>query len=491
MLQPGTLLHALPLPVAVFDRDRRFLSGNEAWRVMLLAEELPPAQPGTPFFDLFPETEQTLAPLIERALAGESVAANGLRLMLNQRTYFWDIAIIPVPDATAEAGFVCAITDVTEQMLAKQLLTRRVADRTRKLSALYAILEAAAHSEDLHHVGAIALNLGIAATHADGGVVLLADDAAAGLQILAVSGLTPEVAAALSAQPHGNALAKESYRTIQADIVVRSQIQGHIRLLRRARRPFGEEDQALLSSMADQLGVVIERSLLQLETERLIVLQERNRLARELHDAVTQSLYSLTLFAEASRRLAQSGDIANAEKTMARVSDTARQALREMRLLVHNLRPSALKNAGLEQALRQRLDAVERRAGISAQIAVNGPLDLPAYVEEALYQIAQEALNNSLKHAAAGSVHVLLDQQKTNVLLAVRDDGRGFDPLTVDSGGVGLASMRERAALLNGTLQITRPPQGGAEVTIRLDLRHIAQPAGARGLQTMLNRSTP
>ena len=491
MLQPGILLHPLPLPVAVFDRQLGYVEGNDAWRAMLHGESLPPARRGTPFFDLFPETEAALAPLIQHALEGETVSVAGLRLILNGSTCFWDIAVMPSSGNAEEAGFVCAITNVTEQLLSNQLLTRRVADRTRKLTALYAILEAAAKSDDLHHVGATALHLGIEATHADAGAILFADEDDNRLRLLAASGLTPEMAESLLQRPLQERLRQLAKRTVLAAIVVRDQVQGHIVLLRNARRPFSEEDQALLSSMADQLGVVFERALLKLESERVIVIRERNRLARELHDAVTQTLYSLTLFAEASQRMAQSGDLASAEQYMGRVSSSARQALREMRLLVHNLRPSALENAGLEDALRQRIDAVERRAGIRAQIEVNGVLHLPPHVEEALYQIAQEALNNSLKHAAAESVHVQLQQQQHEVLLAVRDDGRGFDPQTVNGGGVGLASMRERAALLGGELQIVSRPQGGTEVAIRLDLRRVEKPAGSDGLQTLLDRSTP
>ena len=485
------MLHALPLPVAVFDQQLGFRSGNDAWQEMLHGDTLSPARPGTPFFDLFPETESTLKPLIKRALAGETVTISGLRLIINGSAYFWDIAIMPSPSSGDQAGFVCAITDVTERMLSNQLLTRRVADRTRKLSALYAILEAAANSDDLHSICATALRQGMDATHADAGAVLFSGGNGGVWRLLAEIGLPAKVSAALKRGPTLKTIAGLPYRSTAAPIVIRERAQGYIILLRRGRRPFGEEDEALAATIGDQLGVVIERALLTLETEQVIVFQERNRLARELHDAVTQSLYSLTLFAEASQRMAQSGDIESAKQYMGRVSETARQALREMRLLVHNLRPSALQNAGLEQALRQRIDAVERRAGINAGIEVEGTLQLPTHVEEGLYHIAQEALNNSLKHAGAVRVQVTLRQERHLVELAVRDDGRGFDPARVDAGGVGIASMRERAAQLGSELRIGQVPSGGTEVAVQVDLRTVKKPAGANNLQILLNRSAP
>ena len=144
------------------------------------------------------------------------------------------------------------------------------------------------------------------------------------------------------------------------------------------------------------------------EAQAQAALEERQRLARELHDSVTQSLYSLTLLAEASRRTAQAGEVEKVVGNIARLGETAQQALKEMRLLVYELRPLALEQAGLADALQHRLDAVEKRAGINAQLRVELDVKLPPHVENALYRIAQEALNNSLKHAEANKVVVSL-----------------------------------------------------------------------------------
>jgi PAS domain S-box-containing protein len=138
----------------------------------------------------------------------------------------------------------------------------------------------------------------------------------------------------------------------------------------------------------------------------LAVADERNRLARELHDSVAQSIYSLTLFSETARHLVNAGNEERLEHNLLRLGQTSQQALKEMRLLVHELRPLQLENEGLVGALQHRLDAVERRAGIEAQLLLEGTVKLPPNHEYELYRVAQESLNNSLKHAAATSVTV-------------------------------------------------------------------------------------
>jgi len=201
----------------------------------------------------------------------------------------------------------------------------------------------------------------------------------------------------------------------------------------------------------------------------LAVLEERNRLARELHDSVTQALYSLTLFAEAGIRFAESGDLAQGTHYMGRVSETSQQALKEMRLLVYELRPLALEREGLVGALTHRLDAVERRAGVDPQLIMDEPLELPARLEEELYRIAQEALNNSLKHAAASTVIVRITTEEGQVALEVEDNGQGFDP-AAGTGGMGLNNIRDRAERLGGSAVVVSSPGEGTKVRVKVPL---------------------
>jgi signal transduction histidine kinase len=196
-------------------------------------------------------------------------------------------------------------------------------------------------------------------------------------------------------------------------------------------------------------------------------LEERRRLARDLHDSVTQSLYSLTLLAEATRRLAKAGDLERVENQVARLGETAQQALKEMRLLVYELRPLPLEQEGLIGALQQRLDAVEKRSGVNARLLIENVDRLPEPIEAALYFITQEALNNALKHASATSVTVKLSGQPQRVLLEVIDNGHGFDrTANTDRGGLGLTSMRERVERLGGALTIESTVGSGTHLGV-------------------------
>jgi PAS domain S-box-containing protein len=207
------------------------------------------------------------------------------------------------------------------------------------------------------------------------------------------------------------------------------------------------------------------------EAQARAALEERQRLARELHDSVTQSLYSLTLLAEASRRMALDGNTEKMIGSIARLGETAQQALKEMRLLVYELRPLALETAGLVDALQHRLDAVEKRAGVEAQLKVESNCDLPADVENGLYRIAQEALNNSLKHAEATRVFVRLLADNQCVEMEITDNGKGFDPQAVkDQGGMGLGNIQERTESLGGEVVFISKSGEGTQVVVRVPL---------------------
>jgi signal transduction histidine kinase len=177
------------------------------------------------------------------------------------------------------------------------------------------------------------------------------------------------------------------------------------------------------------------------------------------------------LLAEASRRTAASGDVEKVVGNIARLGETAQQALKEMRLLVYELRPLALEQAGLAEALQHRLDAVEKRAGVEARFRVNLEEELPAHIENGLYRIAQEALNNSLKHAEATMVSISLQTQDGHVQLGIVDNGKGFDPEALqDHGGLGMVSMRERVESLHGEYSITSKTGEGTRIWISAPL---------------------
>jgi signal transduction histidine kinase len=228
------------------------------------------------------------------------------------------------------------------------------------------------------------------------------------------------------------------------------------------------ESQQLLSELQKSNQKLEE---LASNAEELATIKERNRLARELHDSVTQSLYSLSLLAGGWRRLAAKGELTNVEETFVEIEEVAQQGLKEMRLLIYELRPPALKNEGLQGALYHRLSAVEKRAGVEAHLVADDAIDLPPEVEEALYAVAIQALNNALKHASASTVTVKLHTADSCLRMEVMDNGCGFDPLRAkESSGIGLKSMRERVETLNGKLEITSKPGAGTNVKVEVEI---------------------
>jgi signal transduction histidine kinase/HAMP domain-containing protein len=234
---------------------------------------------------------------------------------------------------------------------------------------------------------------------------------------------------------------------------------------------FDESDLMVLQALANQAAVAIENARLYEQAQQVAVLEERQRLARDLHDSVTQNLYGVTMYAEAAARLLLAGEINLAAEHLRELRDTSQEALREMRLLIFELRPPVLEQEGLVVALEARLEAVEGRSGLVTNFKMEVEHRLPPDVEEGLYRIAQEALNNTLKHAQAHHITVYLRQDKRTVMLEVADDGVGFDPtIAHEQGGLGLPGMKERVARLGGRLVVKSSPGEGTSVKVEVDL---------------------
>lgn len=497
--------HRMPMGIAVFNAALRLEQFNTTWADYIEKYTLDSVALGLSLGDFLPKAAPVLTPFLRQALLGETAVEEAIRLNARETVFYWDAAFAPVTEAGQITGVLLIAADVTDRVLTQQLLERHVADRTRKLSALYEVMTVASEPIGLKQILQQSLARVLTAVQAQAGIIQLLNTNHTHLHLAVQQGLPPEVAAALDTNPTGDgffgALLHSNSPLVLRDITanlqappalrhsslcayaglqmyVKSGVVGILSVFRQRQRPFSKEDIALLDSVADQIAVAVENARLRKENEQLLVLEERNRLARELHDAVTQSLYSVTLFAEANRRFAREGNLDLSGEYAARLGDTAQQALREMRLLVHNLRPSILEQAGLMRAIQQRLDGVERRAGIQAALDVEGDLALPPHVEEALFHLSQEALNNALKHAAATKVTVSLRQHQTMVQLVICDNGCGFDPHSQgDSGGLGLISMRERVALLEGALQIETAVNQGTTITVTLDLNLVGEPA--------------
>ncbi len=213
-----------------------------------------------------------------------------------------------------------------------------------------------------------------------------------------------------------------------------------------------------------------ERNRLIEQTEQSAVIEERQRLARELHDSVTQLIYSQVLFAGAGLKVLRSGDLSLSEEYLQRIHMVAQQALKEMRLLVFELRPQDGLEDGLIPALQRRLDTVERRSNLQVNFSWSGSPELEKSTEIALYYISMEALNNVLKHSQATELNISLEIKGSSLLYELSDNGVGFDPQTVENGGgLGLVSMKERAVTAGGKLDVFTQPGLGTRLLVTIE----------------------
>ena len=210
------------------------------------------------------------------------------------------------------------------------------------------------------------------------------------------------------------------------------------------------------------------------QAEELAVIAERNRLARSLHDSVSQTIFSMTLTAEAARILLVR-DASRASEELERLQALAKSALAEMRSLIFELRPTAVTEKGLIPALRQHMVALERQHGLQVTLKIEGESRLTDSQAQQLFRVIQEALNNVIKHAGTDRASVGLRFEEERVLAQIDDEGRGFTPKAaeVEGQGIGLSTMRERVQMLGGTLTIESRPGAGTHVWLGL-------PAGSR-----------
>jgi PAS domain S-box-containing protein len=242
---------------------------------------------------------------------------------------------------------------------------------------------------------------------------------------------------------------------------------GETRWIRVTSQPIVDGDQ--VTSMQGLLTDITERKRIEEQLEEAATAAERQRLARELHDSVTQSLFSLDLFANATEQALATGRIERATENTRYICDLSQRALADMRLLIFELRPPVLEQEGLVGALRARLAAVEARAGLETEFNQTAVRPLPPAVESELYAVAREALNNTLKHARAEGVTVYLEFDEQSCCLTIADDGIGFDLEGAELGaGYGLRGMRERVESIDGRLTLETSPGRGASVRVEV-----------------------
>ena len=400
------------------------------------------------------------------------------------------------------------VRDITERVQAYQILEQRVEERTRELAALLDVSNTVASTLDLQELLGLILDQMKAVADYTGASILTLeerelmlmetrgasarDGARPGLRFPLVDG-TPIVEVIDQRQPvivpdvlDGSLLAR-AYRAAVGDLIetaafsyVRSwlavpmvlndRVTGVLSLSHAEPHFYTAQHATLAVAIANQAAVAIENARLFEQAQNLAALEERQRLARELHDSVTQSLFSMTMIAGALPRILER-DKEQARERIERLSELAQGALAEMRALIFELRPDSLEREGLVSALDKQAAALRARHGIHFDAALCPEPDVPVAVKEALYRIAQEAMHNTVKHARASRLELRLACDDDGITLEVQDDGIGFDPSASFPGHFGQTSMRERAVRLNGQLDVFSGPGQGTCIRARVPTR--------------------
>jgi signal transduction histidine kinase len=245
----------------------------------------------------------------------------------------------------------------------------------------------------------------------------------------------------------------------------------------------------IMAIIAGQLAAILRRRaeqarhreretlLLSQQAQALATLQERQRLARELHDSVAQALYGISLGAQTAREALES-DPGGVVAPLEYVIDLAEAGLAEMRTLIFELRPESLAAEGLIAALTKQVTVLRTRYKLAVDAQLDEEPTLPLESKQTLYRIAQEALHNIIKHAHARTVLLSLSRQDGELILEVCDDGKGFEPTEAFPGHLGLRSIQERVALLGGTYSLESAPARGTRLRVRIPLHDETEPAG-------------
>lgn len=472
------LFERMPMGVAVLDRQFRVRRFNPTWGDFAARYTPPsgaPLAPGVGYFEHLPGTEAIVLPLFERALAGEIVQANGVRLDSDGVVTWWNIVLTPLVENGETVGLLNVAVDVTEQTQLRHDLEEQVRARTQEIKLLLDVSATANRSLHLEEMLRITLDLIVPLVRASRAGVLLQD---AETGELIPHTLRPERAVAQEEMPDlieaaRQVLDRGETLYVAPDIARGLREPGALVPLQTPDTKlgvlvivgpeggrFGEAQIALFQSIADQLSIAIENARLFAQGEQAAVAAERNRLARDLHDAVTQTLFSAGMIAEVLPKIWERNPD-EGHRRLEELRQLTRGALSEMRTLLVELRPAALTDTDLGDLLGHQVNAFIARARIPVEYDRDCSHNPPVEIKEAFYRIAQEAFNNIARHAEAGCVRVALACAAGRAELTIEDDGIGFDVDAHDHEGLGLGIMRERARSVDARLEIhSRPRQG-------------------------------
>lgn len=397
-------------------------------------------------------------------------------------------------------GLLCVVRNVSERVQAERLLQQQVETRTREQLTLLEISHTLASTLELQP-GLILDQLRGIIEYTHAGLFGLDDSTLIALAVRGPQQLEqavpfrirlegPETLAALfnghrpiriadvwSADPAAQFLralladpAAELLEGVRAwmwvPLAVKGRVIGGVGIAHAEPDYFTAHHAALTLTMANQVAITMVNAELYEQAQTLAVLEERQHMARNLHDAVNQSLFSAGLIAEVLPRLWERNPD-EGRRSLEDLRRLTRGALAEMRMLLVELRPSALTDTELGDLLRLLGSAHTGRTNILVAVTVAGQGALPTEVQVAFYRLCQEGLNNIAKHAGASRVEIHLQHEAGAVEVRLRDDGRGFDPEHTPPGHYGLSMMRERAEAVGAVLSVTSQPGHGTDITIR------------------------
>jgi PAS domain S-box-containing protein len=403
------------------------------------------------------------------------------------------------------------VRDATEQVRAQEFLEKRVVERTRELSTLLEVSRQVASTLRFEPLMSIILEQLEDVVDYRGGSLLKRDgdelviveyrgpnprEEVVGLRfplerIEPIWELANQGRPVMICDVRGDGLLAETFREAAGPLmdgiwgyirswmgiplVQRGKVMGLLSLATDEPSFYTEEHAHLALALASQAAVAMENAKLYRQAQEAAALEERARLARELHDSVTQALFSMTMHAEAAQMaLERDGHRGDAHpdgplrRNLRQLAELSEGALAEMRALIFELRPGALQEEGLAAALRKHTAALSAREGIAIEVhAPDRRIPLDPDAEEHIYRGAQEALHNIVKHAGAGQVIVWLEADENGwLVLEIKDDGAGFDPAGVPAGHLGLRTMTDRMEQIGGALEIESAP--GAGTTVRI-----------------------
>jgi two-component system nitrate/nitrite sensor histidine kinase NarX len=477
-----------------------------------------------------PERRDDLPQLLEKLQRGESTLHfETTRRAKDGRNVDVSLTISPIKDATGQVVGASTITrDITERVRAYQLLEQRVEERTHELATLLEISHTVASTLELKPLLRLIFDqLKSVVNYTSAAIFTLENEELVIVEYEAPIPQRPIQPLRLPLEQAG--LGQEVIRCrepviiddVKGDIpltrvlrdltdrdvetifsyahswlgiplMVKDKVIGMLDLTYNEPSHYTSQHAALAHTIANQAAIAIENARLYEQAQEAAALQERQRLARELHDAVTQTLFSASLIAEVLPRLWESDQVEGREY-LEDLRRLTRGALAEMRAMLLELRPSALSESDLGDLLRQLADAIAGRARLPVAVNIQTQRPLPSEVKVALYRVVQEALNNAAKHAKASSVTVSLRDVATteevqgegDVELRISDDGGGFDSTHTSPEHFGLGIMHERAEAIGATLDIESKPGQGTQVVVvwqaaRSDIWGKNEPQGER-----------